>query len=245
LLLLAVLGAWELYVDAGGADPSVLPPPHDVASAMWNDRGLLWSNFRPTAEAMLLGILVAAVLGLAIAVAMHLIPLLRRAAYPLVIASQTIPIAAIAPLLVLWLGFGLRPELAVIGLFSFFSIVVSTLSALAVVDADLLKLTRSFGGSRLRVFRHVELPSAMPGVLAGAKIGIAVSGIGAVLAEQSNGSARGLGYLFETAQAQFFISRAWATIVVLSLFTIALFALLSLAERLALPWAYQPIGEPS
>src|SRR5581483_6695340 len=74
LLLLAVLGAWEVYVDAGGADPSVLPPPHQIASAMWTDRGLLWTNFRPTAAAMLLGILLAAVLGLAIASAMHLLP---------------------------------------------------------------------------------------------------------------------------------------------------------------------------
>jgi putative hydroxymethylpyrimidine transport system permease protein len=245
LVLLALFGAWEIYVDAGGADPGVLPPPHAIASSMWNDRTLLWNNLRPTGEAMLLGIFAAAIAGLALSVAMHLAPWLRRAVYPLVVASVTIPIPLVAPLLVLWLGFGLKPELAVIALVSFFSIVVTTLNGLAGVDPDLLKLTRSFDATRLRSFRHVELPSALPGVFTGTKIAVAVSGIGAVLAEQSNGSATGLGYLFEVSQAQFLIARAWATIAVLSLFTIALFALLTLAERLALPWAYQPIGDGS
>jgi putative hydroxymethylpyrimidine transport system permease protein len=245
VVLLALFGAWEIYVDAGGADPGVLPPPHAIASSMWNDRTLLWNNLRPTGEAMLLGIFAAAIAGLALSVAMHLAPWLRRAVYPLVVASVTIPIPLVAPLLVLWLGFGLKPELAVIALVSFFSIVVTTLNGLAGVDPDLLKLTRSFDATRLRSFRHVELPSALPGVFTGTKIAVAVSGIGAVLAEQSNGSATGLGYLFEVSQAQFLIARAWATIAVLSLFTIALFALLTLAERLALPWAYQPIGDGS
>jgi putative hydroxymethylpyrimidine transport system permease protein len=243
LALLALLGAWELYVDLGGANSAVLPPPHAIASSIWTDRSLLWSNLLSTAEAMLLGMLLAAVVGFALAVAMHMVPWVRLAAFPLVVGSQTIPIVMIAPLLVFWLGFGLRPELVVIALVSFFSIVVTTLSGLAAVDPELLKLTRSFDGSRLRILRHVELPAALPGVFTGAKIAIAVSAIGAVFAEQSSGTTSGLGYLFEISTNQFLIPRAWATVVVLSLFTIALFALLSLAERLTLPWAYQPRGE--
>jgi putative hydroxymethylpyrimidine transport system permease protein len=245
LVLLALFGAWEIYVDAGGADPGVLPPPHAIASSMWNDRALLWSNFLPTAEEIVLGILVAAIAGLALAIVMHVVPWLRRAVYPLVVASQTVPIPMIAPLLVLWLGFGLKPKLLVIALVSFFSIVVATLDALAGVDPQLLKLTKSFDASRLRSFMHIEFPAALPGVFTGAKIAVAVSAIGAVFADQSAGSTNALGYLFEVSTAQFLIPRAWATIVVLSLFTIALFALLTLAERLALPWAYQPIGESS
>ena len=148
-------------------------------------------------------------------------------------------IVALAPLLILWLGFGLRPELVVIALVTFFPIVVTTLSGLATVDPELIKLTRSFDASRMRTFLHVELPTALPGVFAGAKVAVAVSGIGAWLAEQSNGSTTGIGYLFEISQSQFLIARAWASIVVLALFTIILFALLTLAERLALPWAYR------
>jgi len=160
-----------------------------------------------------------------------------------VVASQTIPIPLIAPLLVFWLGFGLRPELFVIALISFFSIVVTTLNALASVDPALLKLTRTFDGSRLRAFRHVELPAALPGVFTGAKIAAVVSAIGALLAEQANGSTSSLGFLFVETTNQSLFARAWAEILLLSLFTIALFAILSVAERLALPWAYQPRGE--
>ena len=246
LIALAVLiGAWEVYVDAGGADPTVLPPPHAIFSSLWNDRSLLWRYFHPTAEAILLGILVAALIGLSLAIVMHLVPVLRAAFYPVVVASQTIPIPLIAPLLVFWLGFGLRPELFVIALISFFSIVVTTLNALASVDPALLKLTRTFDGSRLRAFRHVELPAALPGVFTGAKIAAVVSAIGALLAEQANGSTSSLGFLFVETTNQSLFARAWAEILLLSLFTIALFAILSVAERLALPWAYQPRGDSS
>jgi NitT/TauT family transport system permease protein/putative hydroxymethylpyrimidine transport system permease protein len=245
LLLVVLLGAWELYVDAGGADPIVLPPPHAIASSLWNDRSLLWSNFKPTAEAMLLGVVLAAVIAFVLATAMHLAGWVKRAAYPLVVASQTIPIVMIAPLLVFWLGFGIKPELVVIGLICFFPIVVTTLNGLAAVDPELIKLSRSFDAPRQRIFRHVELPAALPGMLTGAKIAIAIAAIGAVFAEQSNGTTSGLGYLFELSTNQFLIPRAWATVVVLSLFTILLFVLLSLAERLALPWTYRPRGEPT
>lgn len=242
--LALLIGGWEVYVDAGGGSGS-LPAPHSIASSIWTDRTLLWNNFRPTAGAMLLGILLATFVGLALAIAMHLVPWLRRALYPLVIASQTVPIVALAPLFVIWIGFGLRPELLVIALVSFFSIVVTTLGGLATVDSELIKLMRSFDASRLRTFRFVELPAALPGVIAGAKIAVAVSAIGAVFAEQSSGTTSGLGYLFELSYNQFLLSRAWATIVVLALFTIVLFALLSVAERFALPWAYQRRGEIS
>jgi NitT/TauT family transport system permease protein/putative hydroxymethylpyrimidine transport system permease protein len=243
-LLLALLGAWEAYVDAGGADPSILSPPHAIASSLYNDRSLLWSNFLVTAKEVLLGILVAAVVGLVLAIALHFSETLRRAVYPLLIASQAVPVALIAPLLVLWLGFGLLPKLVVIALVSFFPIVVTTLSALAAVDPAQRKLMRTFDASRLQTFRHIELPAALPGVFTGAKIAVVVAVIGAVFAEYA-GASSGLGYLFLISQGQFAIARSYAAVVILSLFAIALFALLSLAERLALPWAYQPRGEPT
>lgn len=245
IALVVLVGGWEVYVDAGGASPDVLPPPHAIVSSLWNDRSLLWRYFHPTAEAILLGILVASVIGLLLAIVMHLVPVLRTALYPLVVASQTIPLPAIAPLLVFWLGFGLRPELLMIALISFFSIVVTTVNALASIDPALLKLVRTFDAPRLRIFRHVELPAALPGVFTGAKIAVVVSAIGAFLAEQYNGSTSGLGFLFVETTNQSLFARAWAEILLLSLFTIALFAISSGAERLALPWAYQPRGEPS
>ena len=244
LLLLALFGAWELYVDLGGVDSDILPPPHAVASALWNDRALLWSNFLVTAREVLLGLLVTAVLGLALAVALHFSPTLRRAFYPLLVASQAIPFPVLAPILVVWLGFGILPKIIVVALVSFFSIVVATLAGLAAVDPQLIKLMRTFDASRMRIFRHVELPAALPGLFTGAKIAVAVSVIGAVFAEY-NGSNSGLGYLILVSIPQLLSARAVAATVVLALFAIALFGLLSVAERRALPWAYEPRGDLS
>ncbi len=239
LLLAVLLGIWELYVDVGGADPLILPAPHAIAQSLYDDRSLLWSNFLVTAEEVLLGILVAAVAGLVLAVAIHFSQTLRRAVYPLLVASQTVPIPMVAPLLILWLGFGILPKLIVVALVSFFSIVVTTLAGLAAVDPALIKLMATFDASRLRTFRHVELPAALPGLFTGVKIAVVFAVIGAVFAEYSGANA-GLGYLFLISEPQLLIARSWAAIVILSAFAIALFWLLTLAERLALPWAYQP-----
>ncbi|HEY1568460.1 MAG TPA: ABC transporter permease [Solirubrobacteraceae bacterium] len=244
VLVLVLLGVWELYVDLGGADPLILPSPHAIAQSLFDDRGLLWSNFLVTAEEVVLGILVATVAALVLASAMHFFITLRQAAWPVLIASQTIPIPMLAPVLVLWLGFGILPKLVVIALVSFFSIVVTTLAGFAAVDPDLIKLMRTFDMPRHRVFLSVELPSALPGVFTGAKIAVIVAVIGAVFAEQA-GANSGLGYLFEQSIPQLLTARAYAAVVVLSLFAIALFLLLTLAERLTVPWAYQPIGDPA
>jgi putative hydroxymethylpyrimidine transport system permease protein len=239
LLLAGLIGIWELYVDLHGATFSlVLPAPHQVAQALYTDRGLLWSNFLVTAKEVLLGILLAATVGFALSVAIHFSATLRRAVYPLLIASQAVPVVILAPVLVLWLGFGLVPKLVVIALVSFFPIVVTTTAGLAAVDPDLLKLMRTFDASRLRTFWHVELPAALPGLFTGAKIAAAVSVIGAVFAEW-NGANSGLGYVILQSLPQLLAARGMAAVVILSLFAIGLFGLLGLAERLALPWAYR------
>ncbi len=241
LLLVALIGIWELYVDLGGADPLILPAPHAVASSLYDDRALLWSNFLVTAEEVVLGIIVAAIAALAFASVMHFSTTVRRAVYPLLIASQTIPIPMLAPVLVFWLGFGILPKLIVIALVSFFSIVITTLAGFASVDPQLLKLVRTFDMSRRRTFMQVELPAALPGVFTGAKIAVIIAVIGAVFAEQAGANA-GLGYVFTEALPQLDTARAFAAVVVLSLFAILLFCLLTVAERLAVPWAVaQPI----
>jgi putative hydroxymethylpyrimidine transport system permease protein len=244
LVLAALFGAWELFVDLGGADPLILPAPHSIAKALYTDRSLLWSNFLVTAREVLLGMLLAAAAGLVFSLALHFSQTLRRAVYPLLVASQTIPIPMLAPVLVLWLGFGIFPKLVVIALVSFFSIVVTTLAGLAAVDPGLIKLMRTFDASRAATFRHVELPSALPGLFTGTKIAVVVAVIGAVFAEWV-GASSGLGFLFQQSIPQLLTARAYAAVVILSVFAIALFALLTLAERLLLPWAYQPREEYS
>ena len=166
LLVLALLGIWELYVDAGSASSFVLPAPHSIASALWNNAGFLAANLAPTAEEVVLGIAMALALGFALAVAVHFSPLLRRAVYPLAIGSQAVPIAVIAPLLVFWWGFGVFPKLVVIVLICFFPVLVTTVDGLAAVDPDQLKLLRTLGASRWQAFR---LRGAAGGAAGGAQ----------------------------------------------------------------------------
>jgi putative hydroxymethylpyrimidine transport system permease protein len=237
-IVLVLIGAWELYAASGKVDALLLPAPHEIAQALWEDRALLWDNFLVTAGEVLLGIVVAALAGLGCAVAIHLSPTLRRAVYPLLVASQTVPIPIFASLLVVWLGFGLAPKLVVIALIAFFPIAVTTLDALAGVDPEQRRLMRTLDASRLRTFRFVEAPAALPGLFSGAKIAVAVAVIGAVFAEQS-GSDKGLGHLVQQAVPQLLTARAYAAVLILSAFAIALFGLLSLAERIALPWAFE------
>jgi putative hydroxymethylpyrimidine transport system permease protein len=241
LILAALFGAWELYADLGPVDPLLLPAPHDVGRALVDDRALLWSNLTVTAGEVLLGILVAAVAGLASAIAIHLSRSLRRSVYPLLVASQTIPIPIVAALLVVWLGFDIAPKLVIIGLVSFFPITVTTLDALGRVDPELMKLMRTLDASRLSILRQVELPAALPGLFSGAKVGVTVAVIGAVFAEQA-GSSAGLGHLVQQAIPQLLTARAYAAVLILSAFAITLFGLLTLAERLVLPWTHDPPG---
>jgi ABC-type nitrate/sulfonate/bicarbonate transport system permease component len=245
LLLAALIGAWELYVDLKGPTFSlILAAPHQVVHSLYSDRSLLWSSFAVTAQEVLLGMLVACGAGLLLAIAIHFSQTFRRAAYPLVVGSQAVPVVILAPVLAFWLGFGIVSKLVVVALVSFFSVVVTTLAGLSSVDPDLIKLMRTFDAPRLRTFWHVELPSALPGVFTGAKIAVAVSVIGAVFAEW-NGSNSGLGYLILVSIPQLLSARAMAAVVILSVFAVALFGALTLTERLAVPWAYQQRGEPS
>ena len=242
LLLALLLGAWEAYARLGSVDDFLLPAPSEVARALWDDRALLWDNFAVTAGEVLLGIAVAVVAGVVCAVGLHWSRTARRTAYPLLVASQTIPIVIIAPLLVVWLGYGLAPKLAIIGLICFFPITVTTLDGLDGADPELRKLMRTLDASRAQSFRRVEAPAALPALFSGAKIAVAVAVIGAVLAEQA-GSSDGLGHLILQAIPQFETARAYAAVAVLSAFAIALFGALALAERLLIPWAHRTTTE--
>ena len=236
LLLIAVLiGAWQLYADLSDVDDLILPSPSEVATALWDDRALLWDNLLVTAQEVALGILAAVVLGFVCAVALHFSRTLRRATYPLLVASQAIPIVVVAPLLIVWLGFGMAPKVAIIALICFFPIVVTTLDGLGRVDRDTLKLLRTLDASRWAAFRFAEAPAALPAALSGAKIAVAIAVIGAVFAEYS-GSSEGLGHLILQAIPQLETARAWAAVLVLAAFAVALFYALDLAQRRLVPW---------
>jgi ABC-type nitrate/sulfonate/bicarbonate transport system permease component len=240
-LALLLLGGWELYARTSGIDEFLLPAPTRIAEAIVDDRVLLWDNFLVTAAEVGLGIVVSLVLGFAMAVLLHFSKTSRSAIFPLLVGSQAVPVPIIAPLLVAWWGFGITPKLAIIALVCFFPVVVTTLDALRRVDPEQLKLLRTLDASRWQAFRWAEAPAALPAALSGAKIAVAVAVIGAVFAEYA-GSTAGLGHLMLQAIPQLETARAYAAVVVLAAFAVALFTALHLAERRIAPWAHRTGG---
>lgn len=244
-LLAGLLAVWQLAAASGllaevfGIEDFLVPSPAEIAEVLWTDRELLSENAWVTLQEVLAGFAVAVAVGLGFALALHLSPLLRRAFYPLVIASQTIPIIVIAPILVVWFGFGIGPKIALIALICFFPVTVNTLDGLGTVDPEQRKLLRSLGAGRLQTLRTLEAPTALPYAIAGAKIAVTVAVIGAVFGEWS-GSSEGLGHLMLVDNAQAEVPRLFAAMAVLSAMAIALFALLAAAERRFAWWGERP-----
>jgi ABC-type nitrate/sulfonate/bicarbonate transport system permease component len=238
---LLVLAAWELYARLSGVRESTLPAPSEVLAHLWEDRGLLAANAWPTVAEVLLGYLAAAALGVGVAVLVHGSWLVERALYPWLVVSQTVPIPAIAPVIVLWTGFDLRPRLIVIALVCFFPVAVNTIDGLKAAEPELLGLLRTLGATRRQRFWLARLPAALPFVFSGLKVAAAFSVIGAVFAEWV-GSASGLGQLILVLNNQAATSEMFAVIAVLSAIGVGLFGLVSLAERLLLPWYFEARG---
>ena len=168
LLLAILIGAWQIAASTGAIadalhlEDFLVPSPSEIAQSLWENRSLLAENAWVTLREILLGFAIAAVAGLGFAVAMRLSGTLRHAAYPLAVASQTIPIVVIAPILVVWFGYGIWPKLLIVALICFFPITVSTLDGLRSVDPEATKMMRTLDASRLQILWRVEAPSAAP-----------------------------------------------------------------------------------
>lgn len=235
--VVALLLLWQGYVRLSGVDQQLLPPPGDVWSALVSQREALWENTLVTLWETVIGFGVALATGILFGIAIDLSSWLRRALYPLLVATQAIPLIALAPLLVLWFGYGMASKAIVVTLMCFFPIVVALADGLRGADPELIKLFRSFGAGPLRVFWSVRLPGALPALFSGIRIAIAYSVIGAIIAEFV-GAEAGLGLYMTLKQHSFSTAGVLATFIVTSLLSFALFALVALVERLALPWYY-------
>jgi ABC-type nitrate/sulfonate/bicarbonate transport system permease component len=234
LIALFVL-AWQGVASLESVDDLTLASPVETWDALRTDWSLLWDNAWVTLVEVLLGLAIAVVAGVGLAIVMHLIRPLRDAAYPLLVASQAIPIVVLAPIFVLAFDYGIGPKLAIVALICFFPITVNLLDGLRSVEPDLIKLMRSFGASRLRTLRSVELPASLPFLFSGLKVAATVSVIGAVFGEWA-GAEEGLGRLVLLGNTQLQTPRVYAGIVILTLMAVALFALVAICERLACPW---------
>lgn len=241
LLLAGLIGVWQFaatdnaIVDALHIEPYLVPSPAEVATSLWENRGLLAENAWVTLREILFGILCALVVGAGFAVLMQRWRVVRDATYPLIISSQTIPILVIAPILVVWFGFGIVPKIFIVALVCFFPITVNVLDGLRAVDPEAVKLMRTLDASRWQRFRRVEAPAALPNLFTGVKIAVVFAPIGAVFAEWA-GSSAGLGHLILTDTAYFEAARQFATIAILSAMALILMGLTTLAERRVVSW---------
>jgi putative hydroxymethylpyrimidine transport system permease protein len=240
-LLLALIGAWQLAASTGAIaelltlEPYLVPSPAEIAQSLWENRGLLAENAWVTLREIVLGILCAFVVGIGFATAMSRWRIVRDASYPLVVASQTIPIVVIAPILVAWFGYGLTPKIVLIALFCFFPITVNVLDGLRSVDPEAIKLMRSLDASPWQRFWRVEAPAALPSLFTGVKIAVVFAPLAAVFAEWA-GSSSGLGHLIQSDTAYLEVARQFATVVVLSAMALILMGLAMLAERRVVGW---------
>jgi ABC-type nitrate/sulfonate/bicarbonate transport system permease component len=236
LLLVGFLAIWQLVASLPGVDSLIVASPLQTAEAFGDDAGLLFDNAGVTLVEVVVGLAVSLIVGAGAAIGMHLVRPLRDAAYPLLIASQAVPIVVVAPLLVLAFDYGIGPKIAIVALICFFPITVTLMDGLRAVDPGLLKMMRSFGASRLRTLTKVELPAALPALFSGLKIAATVSVIGAVFGEWA-GAESGLGRLVLLGTQQLETPRAYAGVVLLTLMALAMFLAVTLVERLAVPWA--------
>lgn len=241
LLLAALIGAWQIAASTGAIaealslESYLVPSPAEIASSLWENRGLLAENAWVTLREMVFGILTAIAVGIGFAIAMHRWQVVRDASYPLIVASQTIPIVVIAPILTVWFGFEITPKIFIVALVCFFPITVNVLDGLRSVDPEAVKLLRSLDASRWQRLWRAEAPAALPNLFTGTKIAVVIAPIGAVFAEWA-GSSAGLGHLIQSDTANFEVARQFATVSVLSAIALVLMGLTVLAERRVVSW---------
>ncbi|MFN0096349.1 MAG: ABC transporter permease [Dehalococcoidia bacterium] len=237
LLLVALIALWEGWVRAAGTRPYILPAPSRIWDAFLQTRETLPGHIQTTLTEAVLGLLAGATAGVILAAALAVSPLIRRLLYPVLVLSQNIPMVVLAPLLIVWLGFGMEPKIVVVALITVFPVCLSTTDGLLGADRDMVDLVRSMGGRRWAVLRYVRIPGAIPSFFGGLKIASAYAILGAVIGEWV-GASSGLGIFITRAQASFRVDRVFVAVVIVAALSIALFAIVSALARLASPWRY-------
>lgn len=227
--------AWEAYARFSGISPTTLPAPSRVVGQAVQNWQALFENTLPTISATLLGFACSLMAAFVFSVLIDFFRPLRRALFPVFIISQTLPLVAIAPLIVLWFGFGLTPKIMLVALVTFFPMLVALVQGYAATDEDIEALLASMGASPLRIFVLARLPSALPYFFAGLRISITYAVVGAIFAEYA-GAAKGLGIYILNAKNNFRPDLVLAAVLVSATLTLVLFGTTVLIQRLAMPW---------
>ncbi|MCY4369066.1 MAG: ABC transporter permease [bacterium] len=236
--VLAVLAAWELLVRWQDIRPAVLPTPTDVLDAMWDDRANLWGATWITLQTVLLGFGSALVLAVVIGVLVDSFGWVRRSIYPVIVVSQTLPIVAIAPLVVIWFGFGISSHASVVAMYTFFPVAVALAQGLASTDKDAMNLLRTMGAGRVRLLLKVRFPSALSQLFTGIRVAMSFAVIAAVIA-QFVGAVEGLGIYMLTMKNALRTDLVFGAVTVTSAVTLLLYGGVVVLQRLVMPW-YRP-----
>ena len=235
VLAIALLVGWEVAVKVGNVPAFLLPPPSTVLMRIVTDFEALLMHSMVTFNEVLLGFGLAIVVSIPLAAVLAQFRAVERALYPILVATQTVPKVAIAPLFVVWFGFGMTPKVLIAFLICFFPILIDALIGFRSTPKEVLWLARSMGASRLRMFFNFQLPAALPNIFAGLKVGSTLAVVGAVVGEFVAAD-RGLGYQLIVANGLMDVVLSFAILVVLSVLGIVLFAIVEIAERMMLPW---------
>jgi NitT/TauT family transport system permease protein len=231
-----IFALWEAAVRALDVPDYILPSPSVIAAKMVTSWQLLLSNAVVTLQEILLGFALSVVVAIPLAVAVVYSRIFERTAFPFMVSLQTIPKVALAPILVMWLGYGIMPKVMVAFLISFFPIVINSVIGMRSAEKEMIYLVQSMGANELTTFLKIRLPKALPSIFGGLKVGMGQAVVGATVGEFI-AAERGLGYLQLISQVRLDTPLLFAAVVVLSLLGVLLFNLVAIVERIALPWS--------
>lgn len=237
-VILLLLALWEAAVEVFAVPPFLLPAPSAVAVELVARWPLYLQQAQSTLLATLLGFAVAAVAGIALGMAIAYSWIFRGVLYPVILVLQVVPKVAVAPLIIVWVGYGLPSRVLVAAVISFFPIVMNTVTGLKSVEPELLDLVRMLRGSRTQEFVKIAFPNAMPLIFSGLKVAITLAVIGAIVAEFISSNS-GLGYLILVANSELNVAMSFAALIVLSVMGLLLFGLVGLCERVLVPWSIE------
>lgn len=234
-LLLACFAAWWMIAAAELVEPYLVPSPGATLDVLTGKADYIWQHTWVTTYETLLGFLIAVVVGVFAAVVMVYSATVEKTLYPILLFAQVVPKIAIAPLFVVWLGFGIAPKILIAVLIAFFPVVISMVTGLKAVDPEMLQLSSTMGASPWQTFVKIRMPASLPHLFSGLKVAVTLAVTGAVVGEFV-GANEGLGYVILQANGNLDTPMLFAGLLVMSLIGVVLFVLVEIAEKLLLPW---------
>ncbi|NBI05851.1 ABC transporter permease [Senegalia massiliensis] len=231
-----LLFIWEVVVRVGIVERYILPSPIDIIKVFSEINSEIWPHISTTLQESAIGFLIAIILGIVLAIVMDNVKFIKKAIYPIVIISQTVPIIALAPLFAAWFGFGKLPKIMVVILVCFFPVLVSLIHGLESVDKDLINLLKSMGASKFQIFKQVKFPASLVSFFSGLRIAATYSIMGAVIGEWLGGK-DGLGVYMLRVKHSFALDKFFAVIIIIVILSMILFKIINLLQNYLMPWA--------